>query len=76
MAEFGGSLVNENIEDEVSNKEVEHDMPLGRTENGIELREYQSGPQGAEIIYEGPMPSVSIFRIRLRLAYQTNFQRE
>ena len=49
MAEFGGSLVDENAEAEGSREAVETGMPAGMTEDGIELDEYQSWPQDAEL---------------------------
>ena len=49
MAEFGGSLVDENAEAEGSREEVETGMSAGTTEEGIELDEYQSQPQDAEL---------------------------
>ena len=51
MSEFGGSLVDENAEAEGSREfqEVEIGMPAGMTEDGIELHEYQSRPQDAEL---------------------------
>ena len=49
MAEFGGSLVDESIKAERSREGVEPDRSVGMTEDGIELEEFQSWPQGAEI---------------------------
>ena len=49
MAEFGGSLVDENAGAEGSGEGVETGMPVGTTEDGIELDEYQSQPQDAEL---------------------------
>ena len=49
MSEFGGSLVDENAEAEGSREGVETGMPAGTMEDGIELHEYQSQPQEAEL---------------------------
>ena len=49
MAEFGGSLVDENAEAEGSREGVET-MPAGTMEDGIELDEYQLRPQDGELM--------------------------
>ena len=49
MAEFGGSLVDERVEAEGSRVEAEPGVLAGTTEDGIELEEFQSRSQGAEI---------------------------
>ena len=44
MAEFGGSLVDENAETEGSGEGVETGMFAGMTEDGMELHDFQSQP--------------------------------
>ena len=58
MAEFGGSI--SKMIDEASRGEVEPDIPLRTTDDGIELEEYQLRPQLAGITEGGKSPSYSI----------------
>ena len=49
MSEFGGSLVDESVEAEASREDSGPDIIAGMNEHGVELEEFQSRTQGAEI---------------------------
>ena len=49
MSEFGGSLVDESVEAEASREDSGPDIIAGMIEHGVELEEFQSRTQGAEI---------------------------
>ena len=75
MAEFGGSLVDDSIEAEAARDDVmtsDPDMSAGTTGDGIELEEVQPQPQSVE---RTPRPSVSLLRMSMGLADQTELSR-